>query len=108
MNDTNDSISTKRPGRLRTMVIAGGLTAGLLGGGIAGLTLGSTAVSGAQDDTTTTAPAQPPAEGQGRPDPTQRIQDTPSPRRWSPPDPSAVRVTAPAATAPAEAPCARG
>jgi hypothetical protein len=75
MNDTNDSISTKRPGRLRTMVIAGGLTAGLLGGGIAGLTLGSTAVSGAQDDTTTTAPAQPPAEGQGRPDPTQRIQD---------------------------------
>ncbi len=74
MNDTT-STPTKRPGRLRTMVVAGGLTAGLLGGGIAGLTLGTSAVSGAQDDTTTTAPAQPPAEGQGRPDPTQRIQD---------------------------------
>ena len=75
MNEMTDSTTTKRPGRLRTMVVAGGLTAGLLGGGIAGLTLGTTAVSGAQDDTTTTAPAQPPAEGPGRPDPTQRIQD---------------------------------
>ncbi len=74
MNDTTESTSSKRPSRLKAMVVAGGLTAGLLGGGIAGLTLGTTAVSGAQDDTTTTAPAQPPAGQQGRPDPTPRIR----------------------------------
>jgi hypothetical protein len=79
MNDTTESTSSKRPSRLKAMVVAGGLTAGLLGGGIAGLTLGTTAVSGAQDDTTTTAPAQPPAGQQGRPDPTQRIQDVLAP-----------------------------
>ncbi len=85
MNDTSDTTpndGTRRPGRLKAAIIAGGLTAGLLGGGVAGLTLGTTAVSGAQDDTTTTAPpADTPAPGgeQGRPDPTQRIRDVLAP-----------------------------
>ncbi len=75
--------SGRRPGRLKAAIVAGGLTAGLIGGGIAGLSLGTSGVSGAQDDTTTTVPAPPadtpPREDQGRPDPSQRIQDVLAP-----------------------------
>ncbi len=80
MNDIQPTSTTdrgQRPSRLKAALIAGGLTAGLLGGGIAGLTLGSSAVSGAQDPTATTVPA--PSEGQGRPDPGQRLRDVLAP-----------------------------
>jgi hypothetical protein len=79
MSDMENGPTTRR---VRRAVVAGGLAIGLLGGGVAGLTLGTSAISGAQDDTTTTAPpadAPPPAGNQDRPDPGQRIRDALAP-----------------------------
>lgn len=46
--------------RLKRSMVAVGLSAGLVAGGTAGMIFGSTGVSGAQDDTTTTAPVEDP------------------------------------------------
>ena len=66
--------------RMKKSVVAAGLTAGLLGGGAAGVILGSGGVSGAQESSTTTVPAESeaPAEGE-RPDPSARLQETLAP-----------------------------
>ncbi|MFZ4669292.1 MAG: hypothetical protein ACOYML_08335 [Microthrixaceae bacterium] len=70
-----------KPNKLKSALIAGGLTAGLIGGGAAGLMLGTSGISGAQDaPTTTVAPAAPAApDGQNRPDPSARIGETLAP-----------------------------
>jgi hypothetical protein len=65
--------------KAKQAVVAAGLTAGLLGGGAAGLILGSSGVSGAQDGTTSTTVAEQPASGTEsaeRPDPAERLRAT--------------------------------
>ena len=66
--------------KAKQAVVAAGLTAGLLGGGAAGLILGSSGVSGAQDGTTSTTVAEQPAsgstDGTDRPDPSERLKST--------------------------------
>ena len=65
--------------RIKKSVVAAGLTAGLLGGGVAGVILGSGGVSGAQESTTT-VPAESDAPGKAsRPDPSTRLGETLSP-----------------------------
>lgn len=70
-----------KPNKFKSALIAGGLTAGLIGGGAAGLMLGTSGISGAQDaPTTTVAPAAPAApDAQNRPDPSARIGETLAP-----------------------------
>ena len=69
--------------KAKQAVVAAGLTAGLLGGGAAGLILGSSGVSGAQDGTTSTTVVEQPANGAqdgtgnaDKPDPTERLKST--------------------------------
>lgn len=65
--------------RMKKSVVAAGLTAGLLGGGAAGMILGSGGVSGAQESTTTVpAESRAPIEGE-RPDHSARLQETLAP-----------------------------
>ena len=66
--------------RMKKSVVAGALTAGLLGGGVAGAILGSGGVSGAQESSTTTVPAESEAPAKGeRPDHSARLQETLAP-----------------------------
>ena len=66
--------------KLKKSVVAAGLTAGLIGGGAAGVILGSGGVSGAQESTTTVpAEASPAPDAAGRPDPSARLGETLAP-----------------------------
>ena len=72
--------------KMKKSVVAAGLTAGLIGGGAAGVILGSGGVSGAQESTTTVpaeaAPAPdatPDPDAEGRPDPSARLGETLAP-----------------------------
>jgi polyhydroxyalkanoate synthesis regulator phasin len=72
----------RRMYRMKKSVVAAGLTAGLIGGGAAGVILGSGGVSGAQETaTTTTAPAAGTEEGVrgDRPDPSAKLGETLAP-----------------------------
>jgi len=65
--------------KMKKSVVAAGLTAGLLGGGAAGVILGSGGVSGAQESTTTVpAESTKPKEGT-RPDRSARLAETLAP-----------------------------
>ena len=65
--------------KLKKSVVAAGLTAGLIGGGAAGVILGSGGVSGAQESTTTVPVEAAPAPDASRPDPTARLGETLAP-----------------------------
>jgi len=71
--------------KMKKSMVAAGLTAGLIGGGAAGAILGSAGVSGAQETTTTEAPAAEapapaaPGEAGERPDPSARITEALAP-----------------------------
>lgn len=73
--------------RMKKSVVAAGLTAGLIGGGAAGVILGSGGVSGAQESTDQTEQTAPPAaeapaageSGSERPDPSTKLGETLAP-----------------------------
>ncbi|MDQ2677773.1 MAG: hypothetical protein M3Y51_03440 [Actinomycetota bacterium] len=64
--------------RMKKSVVAAGLTAGLLGGGVAGAILGSGGISGAQENTTTVPAEAAPRKGE-RPDRSARLKETLAP-----------------------------